>query len=120
MYVVDFGSLLKSVANRDLIKQLDNAAHREAKALPGFLLYFRGDLDQQGYNRSFCVWRSMEEARAAAHKPHHMAAVRAAKQMYVWYRITMRDAWLEPLPLDFGFGVETTRLIGDDQTPLAA
>jgi hypothetical protein len=117
MYIVDFGSLLKPDADRELIANLDNAAHREAKSSAGFLLYFRGDLDPQGYNRSFCVWRSKDDAKTAAHRPNHMTAVNAAKEMYIWYRITMREAWLEKPPLDFGFGVETTRLIGNDQLP---
>jgi hypothetical protein len=120
MYVVDFASRAKPGIDYQQLIDYDTAAHREAAASDGFLLYFRGDLDPMGYNRSFCVWESLQHAKAASAKPAHAAAAQIAEEMYSFYRVTMREARLTPSPKGYEFGVEHSVTVGHDELGLAA
>lgn len=95
LYVVDFASLCKPGADLARLEYLDEHAHREAVESDGFLLYFRGDADSDGFNRSWCAWRSAEEAYNATHKPAHLEAMACVEDMYNWYAVNMRDMWLD-------------------------
>lgn len=114
MYLVDFVSKTKPDADLYHLEELDNAAHLEASNAEGFLLYFRGDLDPAGYNRSFCVWRNMMDAKYASGLPAHAKAARSADKMYDFYRVTMREAWLQPSGGGFSFGEELSHTVGSD------
>jgi hypothetical protein len=108
LYLVDFASRRHPHVSEAELIRLDNAAHAEAAASPGFLLYFRGDMDADGYCRSFCVWRSMREAGEAARKPRHAAASEATKDLYASYVVTMREIWLDDSAAGFSVGTSRT------------
>jgi hypothetical protein len=48
----------------------------------GFLCYWRGNLDDEGYCRSFCLWTSGQEAMLASRQPAHIAAARMVGEFY--------------------------------------
>jgi hypothetical protein len=117
LYLVDFASRRRPGVDEAELTRLDHAAHAEAAASRGFLLYFRGDVDRWGYCRSFCVWRSMRDGMEAARKPRHRAAEDATHTMYSSYVVTMREVWLtDEAP---GFAVGLTRTYGSDETSRA-
>ncbi len=121
IYLVDFASLRNPGVNEEEYLRLDDPAHREAKSSPGFLLYFRGDGYSQGFCRSFCAWRSIQEAIDAAGLPKHKQAEDSAEYLYSWFKVTMREAWLVVTDegLDYEFGPEHTRSHGEYERPLA-
>jgi hypothetical protein len=108
LYLVDFASQRRPDVDEAELIRLDNEAHLEAAGSEGFLLYFRGDVDADGYCRSFCVWRSKDEAARASQKPRHRAASEATKDLYATYVVTMRDVWLDESPAGFGVGLTRT------------
>jgi hypothetical protein len=112
LHLVDFGSQKLPQVDEGRIIMLDDAAHREASQSDGFLLYFRGDPDAQGHCRSFCAWRSPQEAMLASDKPAHRLAADAVDELYGWYQVTMRQIRLADNPQ--GFEVEFVRYHSSD------
>jgi hypothetical protein len=118
-YLVDFASQAKPNADYNLLSRLDKAAHSEAEKSEGFLLYFRGDLDPDGYTRSFCVWENKELAKAASNKPAHHLAAKAAKTHYDYYQISMRQARLVPTIAGYEFDHEVIHTVGNNDSYLS-
>lgn len=85
MYVVVFRSLVRNDADRDLLRALDEAAHREAVDSGGLIEYIAGS--DHGARASVCIWRSKADAKRAATLPHHLEAVRHAHMFYEWHSI---------------------------------
>jgi hypothetical protein len=65
-----------------VFRQKDREAHEEAKGSPAFLVYFKGDVDEEGYCLSFCLWTSHTEAAAASQGPLHQEAAALAPEFY--------------------------------------
>ena len=108
LYLVDFASRRRPDADEADLMRLDDEAHAEAAASEGFLLYFRGDVDGDGCCRSFCVWRSREDAVRASRKPKHRAASEATRELYASYVVTMRELWLDDSRAGFTVGSSRT------------
>ncbi len=108
LYLVDFASSRRPGIDEDELIRLDNAAHAEAATSDGFLLYFRGDVDADGYCRSFCAWRSATDAARASRKPRHRAASEVTREFYASYTVTMRELWLDDSGAGFGIGATRT------------
>src|SRR5215210_973088 len=86
-YLVAFRSIRKPTADEARLDAHDEAAHQEAAATPGFVHYYKGPKASDGSCLSFCLWSSRADARAAAGKPLHLAAVRLVDEMYVAYTL---------------------------------
>jgi hypothetical protein len=85
-YVVVFRSTVRPGADRELMRALDEAAHREAIASGGLLDYVAGSDD--GARASVCVWESEADAKRAARLPAHRRAVRHASEFYEHFSLT--------------------------------
>jgi len=85
VYVVVFRSLVRSDADRDHLRALDEAAHLEALESGGLIEYIAGS--DHGARASVCIWRSKADAKRAATLPHHLEAVRHAHTFYEWHTI---------------------------------
>ena len=66
---------------------MDDAAHAEAAGAPGFVHYFKGPANGRRECLSFCLWDSRREARAAAGRPAHAAAVTVIASTYERYTL---------------------------------
>ncbi len=86
-YMVTFRSVRRAGADEARLTTLDDAAHAEAAAAPGFIHYFKGPTNVRGECLSFCVWQSRQAARAAAGGPNHAIAAAVAREMYESYRL---------------------------------
>ncbi|HEX7041935.1 MAG TPA: hypothetical protein VF189_01685 [Patescibacteria group bacterium] len=88
-YFVVFESKRKRYPLLDeLLNFADYFAYREAKKMPGFRGYYRGELDKKtNLCRSFCVWDKRESARNSAKKPNHKKAMLLTKIAFDLYRI---------------------------------
>jgi hypothetical protein len=84
-YMVAFRSILRADADEELLGRYDNWAHDEAAGADGFVHYYKGPLAADRSCLSFCVWNSRAEARAAAARPAHRAAVALIAEMYEAY-----------------------------------
>lgn len=108
-YLVDFAS--KKLPGTDFILDtLDYFAHLEAEQFGGLSIYYRGDAYGEFLEmcRSFCAWRSIEEAQTASRKPAHGQAAQAVPYLYEWYQVTVRRAWLDDSKEGFQFDQEGT------------
>lgn len=101
VYLVIFRSTIREGADPEILRALDEQAHCEAALSAGFLHYFAGSVDSQGNCLSFCLWRSMEEAKLASGKERHMEAVTAAGQFYESYNLEMRHIQPDGSPAGF-------------------
>ncbi|HXS15341.1 MAG TPA: hypothetical protein VN711_04380 [Candidatus Saccharimonadales bacterium] len=88
-YFVVFESRRKRFPFLDeLLNFADYFAYREAKKMPGFMGYYRGELDAQTHVcRSFCVWDKRESARKSARKPNHRRAMLLTKIAFDVYKV---------------------------------
>jgi hypothetical protein len=86
-YLVVFRSVRSADADDTLLTELDDRAHEEAQASPGFLHYFKGALCSGRMCLSFCLWESPEHGRAASLRPLHASAAQATSIMYDSYRL---------------------------------
>ena len=86
-YLVCFRSVRHPDADENLLRALDDMAHLEASAAPGFVFYFKGQTTERGECLSFCLWDSRAEARAASGRPAHAVASAVVHQMYASYRL---------------------------------
>jgi hypothetical protein len=99
-YMVAFRSIRRADADVVRLAEYDDRAHAEAASSPGFVHYFKGPAAADRSCLSFCIWDSRADARAAAGRPLHVAAVSLIDEMYESYtleflRITGRAG--EPL-----------------------
>lgn len=71
---------------------LDHEARLDAETQPGFCYYFADEVSELGAARSFCLWSSAEDARAASERPAHQDAVGYAmgegRDVYSFYGVT--------------------------------
>lgn len=66
----------------------DYFAHKEAKKMPGFRGYYRGQLDSTTRKcRSFCIWDKRECAVKSGKQPHHKKAMLLTKFAYYSYEV---------------------------------
>ena len=86
-YLVAFRSVRRPDADEARLWELDELAHQEAAASPGFVHYFKGPLAADGSCLSFCLWDSRADARAAAGRPAHVRAVGLLEEMYESYTL---------------------------------
>ncbi len=86
-YLVAFRSVRRHDADDARLTLIDELAHQEAAALPGFVHYFKGPLADDGSCLSFCLWQSRAEARAAAGQPAHLRAMSLLHEMYESYAL---------------------------------
>ncbi|WP_038039886.1 hypothetical protein [Thermorudis peleae] len=84
-YLVVFRSQRKTTANEVLLTEFDDEAYEEAMATGGLLCYFAGELDDERYCLSFCVWRSQADAQRSARLPKHARAAQLAPETYTWF-----------------------------------
>lgn len=94
LYLVDFQSQRKSQEEAgdnyvpdELLAALDEAVLKEARGSEGeeptgFLYYFSGEPDENGNNRSFCIWESAEAVQKASLGPDHHQAKLTARDAY--------------------------------------
>lgn len=87
LYLVAFRSQRKPDADVDMLNEYDAAAHMDAAVSDGYITYFKGESDEQGFNLSFCIWHNTSSARAATSQPNHVKAARLARDMYVEYKL---------------------------------
>lgn len=86
-YLVAFRSIRRPDADEIRLTEFDDRAHDEAQSSPGFVHYFKGPAAADGSCLSFCLWTSRAEARAAAGRPDHVAAVSVIGEMYERYTL---------------------------------
>jgi hypothetical protein len=86
-YLVVFRSVRRGGCDEGRLGDIDERAHLEAAGAPGFLFYYKGPLSTDRTCLSFCMWTSRAEARAAAGRPEHVAAVAVLDEMYESYRL---------------------------------
>jgi hypothetical protein len=86
-YLVCFRSVRQPDADERLLETLDDAAHVEASAAPGFVHYYKGATTEGGECLSFCLWDGRAHARAAAGRPAHALASAIVLEMYASYRL---------------------------------
>jgi hypothetical protein len=84
-YLVGFRSRRKPGADVTLLIERDTFAHEDAERHPGFLCYFKGELDDAANCVSFCLWTSREDALEAVRAPPHQAAASLTPVTYVHY-----------------------------------
>lgn len=87
LYLVAFRSQRKPEADVEMLNTYDAAAHLDAANSEGYITYFKGEADNEGYNLSFCLWQSAKDARAATSKSSHQQAARLAGSMYADYKL---------------------------------
>jgi hypothetical protein len=86
-YLVAFRSVRRDGCDEVRLAEIDERAHLEASTSPGFLTYYKGPLASDRTCLSFCMWTSRSEARAAAGRPDHIAAVSVLGEMYESYTL---------------------------------
>jgi hypothetical protein len=86
-YLVVFRSVRRGGCDEGRLGDIDERAHLEAAGAPGFVFYYKGPLSTDRTCLSFCMWTSRAEARAAAGRPEHVAAVAVLDEMYESYRL---------------------------------
>lgn len=86
-YLVVFRSIRRADADERRLSEYDDRAHHEAESAPGFIHYFKGPAQSDRSCLSFCMWTSRAEARAAAGRPDHVAAVSVLNEMYDAYAL---------------------------------
>jgi hypothetical protein len=102
-YLVCFRSIRQPDADEELLEALDDLAHREASAAPGFVHYFKGQTTERGECLSFCLWAGRAHARAAAGRPAHSNASAIVHEMYASYTLEFYRVRKRPGSRDFEF-----------------
>jgi hypothetical protein len=117
-YVIVFRSRVNQHADRQLLGELDKAAHREAVESGGLLKYWFGEPDEAGRNLATCefsrsivrlmlvflilttpvigLWRNRADARRGGAGPGHAQAMRAAVRMYDEWFVERLKLTVEP------------------------
>ncbi|KAL9049882.1 MAG: hypothetical protein Q9162_006966 [Coniocarpon cinnabarinum] len=86
-YGVLFLSRRKSDSNSERLYKADRAAHEEAVASGGLLMYYYGVPDGEGRNIATCIWSDAESARRASKLARHREAVGLATGAYEWFEL---------------------------------
>jgi hypothetical protein len=86
-YLVAFRSRHAPYADDAYLTWLDERASDAASRHPGFMYYFIGSPRPNGNCLSFCLWRSREEAVAAASDPEHREAMESGLPFFAHYRL---------------------------------
>ena len=86
-YLVAFRSRRRAGADEVRLTELDDRAHLEASASPGFVHYFKGPADPVGHCLSFCLWDSRALAREASGRREHAEAAAIVGEMYESYTL---------------------------------
>ncbi|KAI0009700.1 hypothetical protein F4779DRAFT_357684 [Xylariaceae sp. FL0662B] len=86
-FVVVFRSRIPPTTVYEELGTLDKAAQAEATASGGFLKYWFGEPDKDGYNLATCLWRSQEDAKKAGFGPAHRRAAASARSLYSHWKI---------------------------------
>ncbi|TDL26121.1 hypothetical protein BD410DRAFT_895548 [Rickenella mellea] len=87
-YCVAFRSKRKVGSDGTPLYDADKKAHEEAVQNGGLLLYWYGVPDPEtGLNLATCIWQSRSHAIAANSRPHHIRAMRLAKDSYEVYTL---------------------------------
>jgi hypothetical protein len=81
-YLADFPSKRLPGVDETALHEFDHHAHLEALKSPALIYYFKGEKDEEGNCRSFCLWMDSDEAWRVSRGPKHTAAVNAADGMY--------------------------------------
>ncbi|MFN8620339.1 MAG: hypothetical protein U0869_06295 [Chloroflexota bacterium] len=87
--LVVFRSIRRADADEARLVELDEAAHQEAAAAPGFVHYFKGPLAEDRSCLSFCLWADRAAARNASAGPLHRAAVTITADSYERYALEL-------------------------------
>lgn len=85
LYLVAFRSVRRETADTALLKEYDDRAYNEAIQAGGLLRYFKGQANERRECLSFCLWESVEQARAAAGSSSHQVAAGIWSDMYEAY-----------------------------------
>lgn len=91
-YVVQFRSILKEDANRELLGLLDQKSHEEASTSGGLLKYWFGSPSVNRQNLATCIWRSEHDAIEGGKGPWHKQARQSAAKLYE--SISFSRLWL--------------------------
>ncbi|KAH8119495.1 hypothetical protein DFH11DRAFT_449690 [Phellopilus nigrolimitatus] len=87
-YCVAFRSRRKEGSDGDGLYEADKKAHEEAVENGGLLMYWYGVPDPHtGLNLATCIWQSRAHAAAANARPHHIRAMRLARDAYAVYAL---------------------------------
>jgi len=87
-YCVAFRSKRKTGSDGTPLYDADKKAHEEAVQNGGLLMYWYGVPDPvTGLNLATCVWQSRRHAIAANSRPHHIRAMKLAKDSYEIYTL---------------------------------
>src|SRR5262245_47170939 len=86
-YLVVFRSTRRPTAPEERLTWVDDRAHADAATRPGFVHYFKGPLTDARECLSFCLWSGRAEARQAARRPDHRAAVLLIEEAYDRYAL---------------------------------
>ncbi|KAL5507104.1 hypothetical protein ACEPAH_6560 [Sanghuangporus vaninii] len=87
-YCVAFRSRRRQGSNGDELYEADKKAHEEAVQNGGLLMYWYGVPDPiTGLNLATCIWQSRAHAAAANSRPHHIRAMRLARDAYEIYTL---------------------------------
>ncbi len=92
---VVFRSLLRPGADLTEMLELDEKAHIEAEAAPGYVHYFKGDADPDGHCLSFCLWKTIEQGMASAKQENHKKAAAIAPFVYRSSQVEVQHVWLD-------------------------
>ena len=84
-YLVAFRSLRKEDADIDRLIELDEVVNQDVKKRPGFLCYFKGELDGAKNCVSICVWTDRPAALQAVSATPHANAAALTSSTYVHY-----------------------------------
>lgn len=86
-YVVAFRSKRQAGSPSKSLYEADRAAHEEAVAHGGLLLYWYGVPNDQGENLATCIWTDRHAALRALSGDKHRVAMELARDMYEHYRL---------------------------------
>ncbi|TXT15588.1 hypothetical protein VHUM_00091 [Vanrija humicola] len=86
-YVVVFRSRRRPESESLSLYAADRAAHAEAVANGGLILYWYGVPDHTGLNMATCIWQSRKHAVNAISGPKHMEAMKEAAGAYETYNL---------------------------------
>ncbi len=114
-YLVAFRSVQRVGADQEHLCRMDDAAHEEAAGSPGFVHYFKGPANARRECLSFCLWDSRRDAREAAGKPAHVAAISVIAGTYERY--TLEFLRVTKLPGEARFAFEPYDRPSPDQQP---
>ncbi|KAG7098537.1 hypothetical protein E1B28_000473 [Marasmius oreades] len=72
----------------EALYEADKKAHEEAVRNGGLIMYWYGIPNQEtGMNLATCIWQSRKHAIAANSRPHHLKAMKLAKDSYEIYNL---------------------------------